>query len=230
MTSSAIADEGQIEINQARALQGGITPGDAPGFPVTISQPGSYRLTGNLLVKGATAPNTDGIQIEADDVLLDLAGFVLRCERPGLPLPLACPGAGGVGDGIDVAGVRHVRIENGAVVDFARHGVFVATGSEAYRLADLRISGHGSVGINSYARGTVEKSLLTGNAGYGLGSWSGSDVTVLDSLTAGNGSGGVTRSTGDLALSRSVFVDGLNNVTSADYLGCIRVGAVTSCP
>ena len=40
------AVEGVIDINQARALAGGVTPGDTPGFPVTVSQSGSYRLTG----------------------------------------------------------------------------------------------------------------------------------------------------------------------------------------
>src|SRR5438046_162421 len=43
---ASYASDGVVEINQARALAGGVTRGDAPGFPVTISQPGSYRLTG----------------------------------------------------------------------------------------------------------------------------------------------------------------------------------------
>ena len=44
----AFAVDGVIEINQARALAGGVL-GDAirdpPGFPVTIDRSGSYRLT-----------------------------------------------------------------------------------------------------------------------------------------------------------------------------------------
>jgi hypothetical protein len=42
------ASDGQLEINQACAVNTGCFPGDDPGFPVTITQPGSYRLTGNL--------------------------------------------------------------------------------------------------------------------------------------------------------------------------------------
>lgn len=52
----ALAAEGVIQINQARALAGGVTPGDEPGFPVTISQPGSYRLTGNLTTAASDTP------------------------------------------------------------------------------------------------------------------------------------------------------------------------------
>jgi len=38
----------QTLIDQSAALAGGITPSDAPGFPITIDTPGSYRLVGNL--------------------------------------------------------------------------------------------------------------------------------------------------------------------------------------
>jgi hypothetical protein len=51
------AVDGVIEINQSRALAGGVTPGDAPGFPVTISARGSYRLTGNLDLTAPGAAN-----------------------------------------------------------------------------------------------------------------------------------------------------------------------------
>jgi len=37
---------GPIIINEAKAIAGGITPGDDPGFPITISKPGVYQLAG----------------------------------------------------------------------------------------------------------------------------------------------------------------------------------------
>jgi hypothetical protein len=75
--SSLYGVDGVVLIDQSHALAGGITPDDAPGFPVTISQPGSYRLSGNL-----TVPNSNtAIQITADSVILDMNG---RCrERDG---------------------------------------------------------------------------------------------------------------------------------------------------
>jgi hypothetical protein len=39
-----------VLINQAAAKAGGITPGDDPGFPATLSLPGRHKLTGNLKV------------------------------------------------------------------------------------------------------------------------------------------------------------------------------------
>src|SRR5690349_335055 len=64
--------DGVISINQSRALAGGVTPGDGAGFPVTITQSGSYRLSGNLTIPDL---NTGAIQIMADFVTLDLNGF-----------------------------------------------------------------------------------------------------------------------------------------------------------
>ena len=73
--SSAWAVDGVVLINQASALAGNVTPGDTPGFPVTISQPGSYRLAGNLTVPDA---NTTAIEVTATgQVTVDLNGFVI---------------------------------------------------------------------------------------------------------------------------------------------------------
>src|SRR5262245_52284714 len=70
ITSPALAVDGVIEINHAAAIAGGVTPGDGPGYPVTISQPGSYRLTGPLSPSSVSA-----IRITASDVTLDLNEF-----------------------------------------------------------------------------------------------------------------------------------------------------------
>lgn len=66
------AVDGVTEINQTIALSGGVTPGDAAGFPVTIDQAGSYRLTGNLTVPNE---NTTAVVISVEGVTLDLNGF-----------------------------------------------------------------------------------------------------------------------------------------------------------
>ena len=60
-----------VVITQAKAIAGNVTPGDTPGFPVTLSLPGSYLLGSNLAVPA----NTDGVSITAHDVTLDLGGF-----------------------------------------------------------------------------------------------------------------------------------------------------------
>lgn len=61
-----------VAINQTNAMQGNITPGDTPGFPITISKPGSYLLTSNLRVPDNVE---HAIEIVTADVTLDLGGF-----------------------------------------------------------------------------------------------------------------------------------------------------------
>lgn len=74
VAAAAPAAFAQTTIDQNKALAGNVTPGDTPGFPITISQPGSYRLTGNLTVPASA----DGIVITGENVTLDLNGFTIR--------------------------------------------------------------------------------------------------------------------------------------------------------
>src|SRR5262245_55770110 len=78
-------------------------------LPFTINQPGSYYLTGNLT---ASAAGANGINIEASDVTLDLAGFALS-------------GLGGAGgDGVNVfVLVTNVTVRNGTVRGWGGRGV-----------------------------------------------------------------------------------------------------------
>src|SRR5215208_4396598 len=70
---SALAADGPVIITQAKALAGNVTPGDAPGFPVTISASGSYRLGSDIKV----AEGRNGIVVTTFDVTIDLDGFAL---------------------------------------------------------------------------------------------------------------------------------------------------------
>ena len=112
-------------INQARALVGGVTPGDAPGFPVTISQPGSYRLASNLLVPAGT----NGIEISASNVTLDLNGFTIA------------GGAGGSGvtrSGPDPK--TEIAVING-VISFMREGGVNLFATGNCLVENLRVKG-----------------------------------------------------------------------------------------
>ena len=73
LPTAALGGDGVAEINQTAALAGGVTPADTPGFPVTLSQPGSYVLTSNLVV----STEVIGIDVTADNVSIDLNGFSL---------------------------------------------------------------------------------------------------------------------------------------------------------
>ena len=67
----ALAVDGAREIHQA-CVATGCFPGDTAGWPVLITEPGSYVLTSGLTVPDA---NTTAISIDAPHVSLDLHGF-----------------------------------------------------------------------------------------------------------------------------------------------------------
>ena len=85
----ALAVDGVLEINQTCALTGCFS-GDAAGFPVTLSETGSYRLTGVLTLSDS---DETGILVTADDVSIDLNGF-------GIQGPNQCTGGGAAGGSV----------------------------------------------------------------------------------------------------------------------------------
>jgi hypothetical protein len=130
----------QTTIDQAKALAGGVTPGDAPGFPVQINKPGSYKLTSNLDVP----LHVQAIQVAAPGVTIDLNGFVVssivECRQDSHATQVNCnlvnvAGAslfnqGGIGTGHNDTVVR-----NGTVRGFSGHGVYGVQHIENMRIA-----------------------------------------------------------------------------------------------
>ncbi|HEX5044749.1 MAG TPA: hypothetical protein VFV75_17755 [Candidatus Polarisedimenticolaceae bacterium] len=168
----ALAVDGVLEINQAKVLAGGVNPDDLPGFPVTIDQPGSYRLTGNLTVPGGL----EGLRILADDITVDLNGFTIA------------GGGGAIADGIGIYGTRNIEIRNGTVRGFSRAGVFASAFATGARVLGVRalsnfqgleLQGVGSLvdgctavgnstGIRVLDGGLITNSVARGNTSFGL--------------------------------------------------------------
>jgi hypothetical protein len=124
--------DGVVLIDQNKAMAGNVTPGDTPGFPVTISQPGSYRLDSNLTVPDA---NTTAVQITASNVTLDLNGFsivgITKCNYvilhiPG-PFSFSCAPGGGSGVGVEgsKADLSGIKIMNGTIQGMGSDGVML---------------------------------------------------------------------------------------------------------
>jgi hypothetical protein len=164
LAPGASATDGVIEINQARAAAGAITPGDTAGFPVTLSTPGSYVLTGNLSVTSSTL---NAVVISASWVTLDLGGFEIA--GPG-----TCTGiAGGLSctvsnstNGVVVGGLTTgVRVLNGTVRGFGANGVDLGNGT-AER---LRVSENAAGGISTtFSSANVIDSFVDRNRGTGI--------------------------------------------------------------
>lgn len=196
LSGVARADDGRIEINQARALAGAIAPGDTANFPITIDAAGSYVLTGDLTVPA----NTTGIQITASDVSLDLNGFAVR-------------GGGGIfGSGIEISGA-FAQVHDGLVTGAALDGVRVlaedahlenltlrsnVVGIELLEdrgeIVHCRAMQNASTGIQVQGAldGAIERSFIANNAGPGATLAAGSSARFERNVVRGNGGGTVT--------------------------------------
>ncbi len=127
-----LAVDGTIEINQSRALAGNVTPGDGPGFPVTIAAGGSYRLTSDL----SPPAGVDGIDVTASHVTLDLNGFKI------------VSGGAGIADGVSLQSVTNVEVRNGSILGFQRNGIFTNAATNFIRVIGIRAIGNATIGID----------------------------------------------------------------------------------
>jgi len=180
----AVAVDGEILIDQAKVNVGGITPGDTPGFPATLSRPGRYKLVGNLKVPS----DNSGIVVTADGVTIDLNGFTIGSNPPGQALSgvSARLGRGLRVIGGTIGGFQAYGIEGGehGVVEDMRvvsnHvGVFMTEGS---RIRNSTIADGGSDGIECLNYCLIEQNVVTGNA-EGIGANNG---MVLGNVIASN--------------------------------------------
>jgi len=80
--TSAFAVDGQVLINQSREMAAG-------GFPYRITQPGSYKLTGNLTMTTTVNGNINStdvaIEIDSGQVTLELRGHHQLRARSSSP-------------------------------------------------------------------------------------------------------------------------------------------------
>lgn len=139
--SAAQAADSDILINQQRAMQGGITPNDAPGFPITLAKGGHYKLVGPLKVPR----DVQGmyIPVMADGITIDFNGF----EMTG----------GGTSVGIDsprdsvghYSYVSRLDVRNGTIQNF-NLGIGFA---EQARIENMRLLNNGrNIDVRSGAR------------------------------------------------------------------------------
>ena len=115
---TAAASEGALEINQD-CVAVGCFAGDDPGFPVTITQGGRYRLTSDLDMQVAS-PAAHGLEIaspEDSSVDLDFGGFSLdgRGRCTGNPVTSCTSFVNGGLTGISASDGIVVRIHDGTV-------------------------------------------------------------------------------------------------------------------
>jgi hypothetical protein len=178
--------QAQTTIDQNKALSGSITPGDSPGFPITLSVAGAYKLTGNLVVPA----NLSGVEVTAAGVTLDLNGFNISgpilCVRTAITAVVSCTASNTATKGIEFkAGGSNLR--NGQVRGFA----FGVTLSGADQVDNVLVEHNANTGVvassSSGARTLLRnvRSQLNGSHGFSL-----SDTMVQACTAASNGQDG----------------------------------------
>jgi hypothetical protein len=146
---AAQAGDGQLEINHSCAAGAGCFPGDTPGYPVQITQPGSYRLTSNLSVPAAT----HGIVVTGN-AAIDLGGFEIAGP---VNCTFGCP-APGTGTGITSAGLpaQSCSVGNGRIRGFAQDGVVLGRETRVGSVTITDIARHGlDLGGGSFVKETL---------------------------------------------------------------------------
>ena len=189
----AFAIDGVVLINQASVVASG-------GFPVKITQTGSYKLSGNLMVPA----ETNGIEISAIGVNLDLNGFSITgpiiCDLTGSncgPIPNALT------RGIFASNFIGAVIRNGSVSGFTR-GV---AGGEL--IEEILTFSNSSFGIlTEFA--VVRRNSASRNGSAGIQCTS---CTVTENAANNNGSVG-------LSLQKGVYG---SNTLDGNRFGAIRV-------
>jgi hypothetical protein len=207
---------GVVEINQSRALAGGVTPGDAAGFPVTISLPGSYRLTSLLDVRGAAEPeNTTAIDVAASDVTIDLAGF--RINGPvgcsNWPAPVVCgPAGSGVGIRVSSASFRNLTVRNGVIHGMGNAGIRCQRGCVVENVHSRKNAGAGISQTNG--PGAIRDCIVHRNGGEGI-RWMG---VITGNFSTDNGGVGIFSQPGSTLIGNTSARNAGNGVRCATCL------------
>lgn len=153
MAGTAQAADGQVIITQAKVLAGNVTPGDTPGFPLTLSRTGSYVFgTGLQAPKGV-----GGIVVTAVEVTIDLNGFRLNGDRSVTANTNGITGT-----------QRNLVVRNGIIRNFTGSGVVAGHG---LMVADMMIVENGRNGV-SFADGSgygrIIRNSITQNGLHGI--------------------------------------------------------------
>lgn len=192
LASAVAASDGVVEVNQARALAGGINPSDTPGFPILITERGSYVLTSNLDLSALSI--RDAFFVVASDVSIDLNGFTIlgpvTCSGNPPDEDLVCSGSNSSFSGVDASGSTgtNLTVRNGTVRGFAGSGVRCNKGC---RVIDVTVEENAVAGINLASDGMARGCLARRNGGSGITANAGTRGVSIDaSISAQNGAEG----------------------------------------
>jgi parallel beta-helix repeat protein len=212
VSPAAFAVDGVLEINQTCAANSGCFSGDLPGFPVAITEPGSYRLTSNL---------TGGISsaLEVSDVTIDLNGFTLTGAADS--------------NGIQITNGDNWEIRNGTVRGFI-NGIQQSSASNGHRVIGVRVLGNTRLGIQISGDGShrVEGCTVIGNGADGdrEGISIAGKSTVIGNTVSDNFGFGMSLGAGTGYGENVIANNGGGTVVGGVQLGINVCDGSTTCP
>lgn len=143
----------------------GVTPSTSTGrtqilgLPYTISAPGSYVVSRDLVGQSSS----DGITITSGNVTLDLSGFAVR----GVP---------GSFDGVNVTCTcTSIVVENGAISGWGGNGLDFGPSSSS-SAANVQVTNNAGIGIVLGSSNQARDCAVGSNGGGGVGAVSGTAV------------------------------------------------------
>ena len=186
----AQADDGVYQISSTCA-NFGCFPGDASGYPITISSPGSYVLTSNLV---SGLENTNIIRITSNNVTIDMNGFSIigprTCTGFGVSIALGCDHPGMTADGISAPNSVHSIVIKNGMIKGMDSGIAILGGVDNSNMVINVIAEENEEGI-LIASGIIKDSQANRNALRGFGSTQTGNrnghLTITDSAAFGNG-------------------------------------------
>jgi len=211
-----------IKVNLSTTLSGNVTPGDLPGFPLTITRSGTYQLDGNLDLRSQFTPqNVNAIQVTVDNVTIDLMGFAIIGPTTCGGRPLVCTPAGGTGDGISSMN-RNITVMNGTIRGMGDDAVAL---NDNAIVRNIRALNNGGDGIAVDDASTVEDSTVSSNGEQGI--QTGQGAIVRNNTVTDNHQEGILTNQGALVTGNSVFrndddgiqISGAGTVTNNTVLG-----------
>ena len=196
----------------------------------TISQSGSYYLTGNI----TGVIDKHGIEITASDVTVDLNGYALI--GPGNAV-------GTIGDGIYTTGLQ-VTVSNGSVSNWRSNGIYLFGQSSQVR--NVKSTNNGGDGISVRYNSTVTDCIAVDNNGKGIaandyslvskcaanengnaGIYSGMNSVISYSTAYGNGNAGIIADDGSTVIGCTANYNnsqGIDAGTGCAVIDCIASG------
>jgi hypothetical protein len=230
----------EILINQNKAQNGNVTPGDAAGFPVTISRSGKYKLGSNLVVPAGQT----GIEVTAHGVTLDLNGFTIHNiqlgfrgligieQKPALARLTVMNGSiVRFQTGIKAPGPFSV-VENTTVIDNSQNGIEVgnlarvsnntaqnngwagiALGNDSrasQNILSLNAATVGTSAIHCQERCLIERNVVTQSVN-GPGVFTQNGGLVIGNLIAGNKSFGLSADGAGTGFGHNMLINNNNN-------------------